>query len=178
MANRWNSQNYTLLLFDLVKVEVLPPLTALAYIPWQFPPSPDKVSGLSYIFTAGCMCGSPYIKGNISFVRGENLSLERKKGFFLLMSRHFLGYERKKFTHLVLFWFLSKTVLLHLQQISETRKDSQSCVWNWWGLWERWGKDGGNYTGFFMVTFAVRDFLEKRWGKELFFKMICGQISN
>lgn len=105
MANRWKSQNYTLLLFDLVKVEVLPPLTALAYIPWQFLPSPDKVSGLSYIFAAGCMCGSPYIKGNISFVRGENLSLERRKGFFLLMSWHFLGYERKKFTHLVLVWF-------------------------------------------------------------------------
>lgn len=98
---------YTMLLFDLVKVKVLPPLTALAHILWQFLPSPDKVSGLSYVFAAGCTYGSFYIKSNISLVRGENLSLEGSKEFFLLMSWHFLGCERKKSAHLVLFVLFS-----------------------------------------------------------------------
>ena len=123
-----------------------------------------------YVFAVGCTRGSPFAEGN---ARGENLSLKRRKEFLLLMSWHFLGCERKKSTHLDLVSFfvfcsVSKTTLLYFQQVSATRKDSQSCIWDWWGLWEGWGNDWGNCTGFFKVPCVERDFSEKRWGKELF----------
>ena len=144
------------------KDKVPPPLTALACIPCNL--------GLVNVFAVGCTCGSPFTEGH---ARGENMSLERRKEFLCLMSWHFLGCERKKSTHLdlvsfFLFCSVSKTTLLYFQQVSATRKDSQSCVWDWWGLWEGWGKDGGNCTGFFKVPCVERDFSEKRWGKELF----------
>lgn len=89
------------------------------------------------------------------------------------MSWHCLGWKRKKSTHLAcvsfcLFCSVSKTTLLHFQQISATRKDSQPRVWDWWGLWQGWGKVGGNCIDFFKLTSAERDVPEKRWGRGLF----------
>lgn len=137
-ADRGKSQDYTVLPSVLAKDKVLPPLTDS-----DTPSLTTLLSLTKYLAPAVALRLAVPVRvhirkvtyveseGNIWVWQGGQNPSSLCLGIFLVVKESLL----------VLLLFSSQfssasdIILLRFQQVSATRKDTQPCVWDWWGLW-------------------------------------------